>query len=88
VWPTLYSILALEQNDPIRVWNMAKMEAMAQLPPDSALGSALDRVYRAVLAYYPGESSVELALEVIRQGVAFLREAKLWWEGGASKAHF
>lgn len=88
VWPTLYSILSIEQNDPIRMWNMTKVEAMAQLPPDSALGSALDRFYRAVLAYYPGESSVERALEVIRQGVAFLREAKLWWEGGAGKAHF
>lgn len=84
VWPALHDILALRTGDPISSWNLSKTEAMAQLSEPSALADAIRRFHSEVLAYYPGESSVEQALQVIWEGVAFLGEAKSWWERSKS----
>lgn len=83
VWPTLYNVLTLRQDDPIATWNLTKMEAMAALPEISALAQTIRRFYEAVLAYYPTRSSVDAALGILETGVAFLRAVQAWSKGNS-----
>jgi len=80
VWPILYQVLALRQDDPIRVWGMPKDRAIESLPVGSALGQAIRAFYAALRAYYPAQESIEEALATIVSGVAFLEAARQWWE--------
>ncbi|MFL5735542.1 MAG: hypothetical protein ACJ78Q_20490 [Chloroflexia bacterium] len=84
VWPVLFQLLSLQQNDPIRVWNLTKLEAMQLLPPTSPPGRAIRDFHAALLAYYPVESSTEQGLAIIQRAVAFLRAARSWWEESGS----
>src|SRR5262249_11191035 len=84
VWPVLYQVLALRQDDPVRVWSMPKDRAIASLPADSALGQAIRAFYAALRAYYPAQESIEEALATITSGVAFLGAARQWREEAES----
>jgi hypothetical protein len=79
VWPTLYHIATLQHGDPIAVWNLPKPAAIALLPPETAVGSAIRAFYAAVRDYYPGEATLEGRLAVIACGVEFLSAAQRWW---------
>ncbi len=86
VWPVLYQVLTLQQEDAIHVWRLPKGHAITYLPSGTDLRRAMDTFYRAVQAYYPMEESIERALDVVTSGVDALRAAKVWWqECGASK---
>ncbi|MDQ6642850.1 MAG: hypothetical protein M3Y76_00170 [Chloroflexota bacterium] len=78
VWPTLYHVLTLQQDDPIYIWSLPKEKAIELLPSGTTLGQAIRVFYQAVQLYYPACSSVEQALLVIKNGVAFLQVAKSW----------
>jgi hypothetical protein len=80
VWPVLYQVLTCQQNDAIAVSCLPKEEAIAQLPPNSALHGAALGFYQAVKAYYPAENSLDGAFSIIEFGVAFLKAAKSWWD--------
>jgi hypothetical protein len=80
VWPVLFQVLSLQQGDPIRVWNLNKIEAMSLLPIGSELARTIRVFYDALCAFYPAETSVEGGLAVIQGGVGFLRAARSWWE--------
>ena len=82
VWPVLYQVLTLQlpEERPIALWRLPKERAIRRLPRDSALSDEMDRFYRAVLAYYPAEDSLEHALSVIQHGIAFLEAARCWWD--------
>lgn len=80
VWPTLYQVLTLQENeDVLVVWQLPKAEAIARLPPTGDLRAGGEAFHRAVRAYYPAEESLEGALEIMRTGVDFLQAAKSWW---------
>lgn len=79
VWPVLYQVVALQQADPIRVWNLPKPAVIDLLPADSALGQSIRAYDRAVRTYYPAERSVMDGLKVLESGTAFLLAAKQWW---------
>ncbi len=79
VWPLLYQVLTLHQEDVIAVWNLPKERAIEQLPRGTALRKSATRFYQAVCGYYPAEDSVEGAFELVESGVAFLEAAKSWW---------
>lgn len=79
VWPVLYQVVALQQADPIRVWNLPKPAVIELLPVASALGQIIRAYDCAVRAYYPAECSVAQGLQVLAQGTAFLQAAKRWW---------
>lgn len=81
VWPVLYQVVALQQADPIRVWNLPKPAVMALLPAESELGQRIRAYDQAVRAYYPTEQSVADGLQTLEQGRAFLQAAKRWWVG-------
>ncbi len=78
VWPRLYQLLTLQQDDAIHVWGLPKEQAIALLPPDTALGQTIRTFYQAVQTYYPAQTSVEQALTVIETGLMFLRAVKTW----------
>jgi hypothetical protein len=80
VWPTLYQILALQQDDAVRVWGLPKEQAIALLPAQSEVSQTIRRFHYAVRAYYTGDRSVDQALEVFESGLAFLQAAKQWWD--------
>lgn len=80
IWPLLYQIVALQQNDPIRIWGMAKPAVIAELAESSELGQTI-RVYdRAVRRYYPAEESAADGLAVLEAGTAFILAAQRWWQ--------
>jgi len=80
VWPTLYHMLTIQQRRGIEVWQLPKHQAMKLLPQESPSAQPIQAFYRAICSYYPAEASVEEALNAIKQGVAFLQSAKLWWK--------
>lgn len=79
VWPKLYQVLSLQQDDPIRMWGLPKESAIELLSPDTTLGRTIRTFYQAVRAYYPTEQSVEQALTVIERGIIFLQAVQAWW---------
>lgn len=80
VWPVLYQVAALQQDDPIRIWNLPKPAVIALLPADSELGQTIRAFDAAVRAYYPDERLVADGLQVLVTGTAFLAAAKRWWD--------
>jgi len=79
VWPVLYQVVALQQDDPIRVWNLPKDQVIALLPLESEPGQAIRAYDQAVRTYYPDERLVADGLQVLETGIAFLEAAKRWW---------
>lgn len=79
VYPVLFQILTIQHGDACHIWNLNKFEAVELLPQDSALGNQIRRFYSAVRRYYPTESNVDDALDIIEYGVGFLKNAKRWW---------
>jgi len=80
VWPVLYQVLTLQQDDVIRVWCLSKGQAIELLPTNTPVSQTIRGFYQAVRGYYPAEDAVEGALSVIESGVAFLKSAKSWWD--------
>ena len=81
VWPTLYHVLTLqqEQEEPLAVWRLPRQEAIALAPLDTPLSLAIHRFDDALRLYYPAQTNADAALEAIAAGVAFLTAAKQWW---------
>ncbi len=86
VWPVLYQVLTLQEDDALAVWRLPKAEALARLKQGTSLrqGASLrqagEEFYEAIQAYYPAEDSLEAAFSMMRAGVDFLQAAKSWWE--------
>jgi hypothetical protein len=79
VWPVLYQVLTLQQEDALAVWRLPKDRAIEWLPQGTALRESAASFHRAVCNYYPAEDSLEDAFALIGSGVAFLEAAKSWW---------
>ena len=86
VWPALYHVLTLQQQDGIRIWGLPKAAAMDLLPPTSSLSVTIQRFYQAVHAYYPAAVSTSHALQVIEYGSHFLHAAQDWWQQAGQTA--
>jgi hypothetical protein len=76
VWPTLYSLLVCIAHDPVEVWQLPKQEAIALVPEKEAAGKQIRAFYESVWTYYGGGQTVGAALELYRNGSAFLYTAK------------
>ncbi len=79
VWPILYAVLTVQEGDAIQVWQLTKDEAVERLPADGDLRSRMLAFYQAVLAYYPDELDLEMALRMIGAGTGFLGAVRTWW---------
>ncbi|MEJ2211038.1 MAG: hypothetical protein P8129_18645 [Anaerolineae bacterium] len=51
VWPALYQVLTLQEEDALAVWRLPKAEAVARLPEAGGLRAAGEAFHRAVRAY-------------------------------------
>jgi hypothetical protein len=82
VWPALLQVLTLmhKDEDAAGLWCLPKERALRRLPEGTVLCHHARSFYAAVQAYYPAESSVELAQAMIRHGIGFLEAARAWWE--------
>jgi hypothetical protein len=78
VWPALYQVLTLQERDPIRVWSMAKPQAIATLSTGAPLRTTIQAFYDALWSHYANGQRVDSALDCIAKGVAFLKTAKAW----------
>ncbi len=85
VWPALYQMFALQEDDAVQVWGLPKDQAIALFAPETALGQAIRAFYEQVYAYYTIQTAVAGALRVISSAVAFLSAAKSWWEENRRK---
>ena len=79
VWPVLYQVVTLQQDDPIRVWNLPKDQVIGLLPTEGEVGQAIRAYDQAVRTYYPEERLVVDGLKVLETGTTFLAAAKRWW---------
>ena len=64
------------------MWQLPKPEVIALLPQDEPIGRAMDAFNQAVWAYYPSETGVDDALQVIQTGVGFLHAVREWASAG------
>lgn len=85
VWTTLYQILTLRSGAGLRIWRLPKEQAIALLAPETELSQAIWVFFEAVRAYYPQESSVNAALDVISCGAVFQQCAYTWWQRNRGK---
>ncbi|MEO7021941.1 MAG: hypothetical protein ABI234_17440 [Ktedonobacteraceae bacterium] len=79
LWPTLCHILTIQEQNGLRVWSLPKPAVMALLPQQSQLAQTVHAFYQALHVYYPQETSVEDAIQVIETGIAFFESANVWW---------
>ncbi|MCH5585538.1 hypothetical protein MK805_11310 [Shimazuella sp. AN120528] len=79
VSPLIYQILAIEHENAIQIWNMPKNMAIHCLPKQQLKESA-GAFYNHANAYYPKETSIYEALEMVKHAVLFMRHAKNWYE--------
>lgn len=80
VWPVAFQLLTVIHKDGTRVWNLPKQEAVSLLSAVPAVAEEITSFHAAVQSYYPQQDCVEKALQVIRDGMAFLDAAKRCWE--------
>ena len=79
VWPKLYQVLTIETGSGIEAWRLSKPEAIQRLQPHSNLARTIQNFYDSLYHYYPEETSIAGALNIIRTAEAFLNEVKTWW---------
>lgn len=92
VWPVLYQVLALREElaeeNALAIWRLPKPEAIALLPTADPMGRAIRAFDTAARIYYPEQTSVDAALDVLRTGIAFRRSVSEWWRGThGNRAH-
>lgn len=81
VWPALYSLLTLRDGHPFAIWKLSKEKAIALIAEDDPIGQGIRVVYHLAHSYFgQEEQTTEGALQVIEQGVKFLREAERWYK--------
>ena len=76
VWPALYHVLIARGMDPVAAWSLPKQLAIDALPAETPAGASIRAFYDAVLHYYPEETSIGAALDLLVRGVDFLRAAR------------
>ncbi len=80
VWAVLRQVLTFELADPLRAWQLPKVQAMALLAPESARSRLIWDFYRALQVYYPEQTDIEAAWDIVEHGIAFRRAARAWWQ--------
>lgn len=79
VWPMIYHVASLKQDDALAVWCLPKNRVIHLFSTQDILGSSIHAFNTTMRKYYPTEESVDTALEVIQMGVYVLQSASDWW---------
>ncbi len=80
VWPTLYHVLSVRGGDPIRVWQLAKHQAVVGLETEGEVGQTAQAFYDVVTRHYAEGEAPRSALEAMQAGLAFLEAAARWYQ--------
>ncbi|WP_028777223.1 hypothetical protein [Shimazuella kribbensis] len=74
----VYQVLSIEYDNAIQIWNMPKNLAIRCLPNDN-LKSYAELFYTHAKSYYPQETSIYDALEMVKYAVLFFDNTKKWY---------
>jgi hypothetical protein len=74
----VYQVLSLEHENAIQIWNMPKNMAIRCLPTEK-LKSHAEAFYIHAKSYYPQETSIYDALEMVKYAVLFFDNIKKWY---------
>ena len=80
VWGTVRAVVTLKLHQAFAK-GLPKEQLIALLPAETPMGREIRAYHAAVMAFYPGQASIEAELAMVEHGVLFLREAKRWWDG-------
>lgn len=58
VWPMLYYVLTIQQENGLGMWRLPKHKAMELLPEGSSATQNLSTFYQTICRYYPAQTSV------------------------------
>lgn len=76
----LYQVLTCYTDDPLAVWCLPKDRAIELLPADNSPGREIRQLYATAQTYYAGAQSAHQGLQVLLDGVTFLRAATDWYQ--------
>jgi len=79
VWPVIYHVASLQQEDALTVWRLPKNRVIHFFSVEDALGRTIRAFDATMRLYYPTEASVDMALNLIQAGVKVLQSASQWW---------
>ncbi len=79
-WPTLYHVLSVRGGDPIRVWQLTKRQAVAELETEGEVQLTARTFYDIVTRHYAESEASRSALEAMQAGLAFLGAAARWYQ--------
>jgi hypothetical protein len=74
----IYQVLAIQYENAIQVWNMSKSMAIRCLP--QSIASYAELFYHHAKSYYPNETSIYEALEMVKNAVLFMKYTKNWYQ--------
>jgi hypothetical protein len=86
VWPIIYHVTSLQQEDALEVWRLPKHRIIRYFPIEHNLGSTIREFDTAMRLYYVTETSLNAALDLIQAGVRVLQCASDWWLTTSSSA--
>lgn len=87
IWPTLYHVVSLIDNDAVATWSLTKSAAIARTNPETDVGQSIRTFYSTVVAHYRDGEAVETALESVASGVAFLHLTASWYQSMSVLGH-
>ena len=83
VWGTVRTVVTLKLHQ-ASAMGLPKEQLIALLPAETPMGREIRAYHAAVMAFYPGQTSIEAELAMVEHGVLFLREATRWWNSTAT----
>jgi hypothetical protein len=79
VWPVIYHVASLQQEDALAVWRLPKNRIIQYFPVEHPLGNTIRKFETAVRLFYPTEAPLDAALKLIQAGVNVLQNTSDWW---------
>jgi hypothetical protein len=81
VWPTLYAMFSVQDDDPLAVWRLPKTEVIERVPAARPEGREIRLFYQHLWAMGTEGRSLDRTLAAIATGVRFLGEVRDGYRG-------
>jgi hypothetical protein len=78
-WPVIYHVASLQQVDALAAWGLPKDRVLHLFPGEDSLGQTIRAFDTTMRLYYPTETSMDAALDLIAAGVHVLQSAAHGW---------
>lgn len=79
VWPIIYHIASLQEEDALAVWRLTKNRIVHFFSIEHAIGRSIRTFDTTMRLYYSSGMSVDAALDLMQAGVNVLQSAAHWW---------